>query len=73
MKRKSFTVKEKLEAVKKLRDHDGNISLTARNIGISTKMLRNWQNNEQHFVKSKKTVTLKIGSGFKFGFQALKC
>ena len=61
--RRSYTVKVKLDALEKLRENNGNISLTARDIGITNKMLRDWRNNERSLTDSKfKTTVRKLGS-----------
>jgi hypothetical protein len=62
MKRRSFTVNQKLSALEELRRNDGNIDLTSRITGIARKNLREWRKNEEKLIKQKKTAR-SSGSG----------
>lgn len=71
--RRSYTVKEKLDALSKLRENNGNISLTARNFIISNKMLRDWRNRQDTLVEVKRKIAVrKVGSGCKPAWPALE-
>ena len=43
-KQHSYSKEFKAEAVKKIADNNGNLSETARQLGIAMKTLSNWQN-----------------------------
>lgn len=65
MPRKSYTIKEKLEALK-LSQENINISTTAQFKGLLTKMLRDWKCKDDVFLQaSDKTNKRHIGSGRK--------
>ncbi|KAI5152361.1 hypothetical protein ENBRE01_3223 [Enteropsectra breve] len=73
MIRKSYTVKEKLKAIKKLKEERGNISKVARELEITNKMLRDWRNNEDKLLQSSAKHTLRsIGSGRRMLYQEIE-
>ena len=43
-KLRTYSTEFKAEAVKKIADNNGNISATAKQLGIATQTLSNWQN-----------------------------
>ena len=43
-KHKTYTTEFKAEAVKKIVDNNGNVSATAKQLGIVMQTLSNWQN-----------------------------
>lgn len=43
-KKQSYSTEFKAEAVKKIADNNGNLSATARQLGIAMQTLFNWQN-----------------------------
>lgn len=43
-KKQSYSTEFKAEAVKKIADNNGNLSATARQLGIAMQTLSNWQN-----------------------------
>ena len=43
-KTRTYSTEFKAEAVKKIADNDGNISATAKQLGIAMQTLSNWQN-----------------------------
>lgn len=64
MPRKSYTLKEKLETLQRLQQLEGNISATAREKGITPKMLRDWKESESKYIMaSGKDAKRHIGSG----------
>ncbi|KAI5153060.1 hypothetical protein ENBRE01_3124 [Enteropsectra breve] len=66
MSRKSYTLKDKLNALIRLKEEDRNISKVAREFGITAKMLREWEKNEENLLAaSHKKDTRHIGSGRK--------
>ncbi|KAI5151008.1 hypothetical protein ENBRE01_1835 [Enteropsectra breve] len=64
MARKSYTVKEKLLAIRRLSEEHGNISKVSRELRITNKMRREWRNSEEkHLSSNSKHTTRSIGSG----------
>jgi hypothetical protein len=64
--RKSYTINEKLSAIRKLKEFDGNISKTSRALDIDRKTLREWKcNGEKFFNMSKKNTKRCPGGGNK--------
>jgi hypothetical protein len=59
MKKKSYTLKEKLEGLQKLRANNGNISMTALDLQITRKMLRNWRKDEDKMLRQNNIKTTK--------------
>lgn len=55
--RKSYTINEKLSALRKLKEFDGNISKTSRALDIDRKTLREWKCNEEKFFNMSKKNT----------------
>ncbi len=43
-KKQSYSTEFKAEAIKKIADNNGNLSATARQLGIAMQTLSNWQN-----------------------------
>ncbi len=54
-KMQSYSTEFKAEAIKKIADNNGNLSATARQLGIAMQTLSNWQNKayEGKFVGTK--------------------
>ncbi|KAI5151674.1 hypothetical protein ENBRE01_2304 [Enteropsectra breve] len=73
MTRKSYTVKEKLKAIKKSKEEQGNMSKVARELEITNKMLRDWRTNEDKLFQSSAKHTLRsIGSGKRMLYQEIE-
>jgi transposase-like protein len=49
-KRKSYTLDEKVAAIKKLKELNGKIAKTSRELNIDRKCLREWRDNEEKLV-----------------------
>jgi len=52
IKRKSYTLRDKLNALKLLKEFNGNISKTSRGLNVDRKQLRVWRENESKIVNS---------------------
>jgi transposase len=54
-KKQNYSTEFKAEAVKKIADNNGNLSATARQLGIAMQTLSNWQNkaNEGKLIGTK--------------------
>jgi hypothetical protein len=63
MKKKFHTLQEKLEGLQKLRDNDGNVTLTALELHITRKMLRNWRKDELKMLQQNNIKTSKRMNG----------
>jgi len=62
--RQSYTAKEKLVALNKLVQNNNNISKTAREVGVSNKIILGWKKNENKILTAKnKNNTKFIGCG----------
>jgi len=64
MHRKSYSSKEKLKTLELLRQNNNNISKTARDCGITNKMLRDWLKQENKICEiGNKATVFRMGSG----------
>ncbi|VDO06817.1 unnamed protein product [Rodentolepis nana] len=61
---RSYTIDEKLSAIKRVKEHSGNLSVASRELGIDRKRLREWCRQESDLTKqSDKKRRRAIGGG----------
>ena len=73
MGRKSYTIEEKIEILRKLRLNEGNVSKVSRETQIPSKCIRTWRDEEDKLLESfSKRTSRKIGAGRKPKFPQLE-
>jgi transposase-like protein len=74
-KRWSYTIAEKMDGIKKLKQNNGLVSKTARELNVNNRVLRDWRDNKEKLANSSKKLSVrKIGCGRKAFFPELeKC
>ena len=72
-KRRSYTIQDKISALAKIKEFNGNIAKVSRKLNIDRKCLCEWRNNEEKIVNlPHKRKLRKIGCGRKPFFKQLE-
>ena len=72
-RKRSYTIQDKLSALAKIKEFNGNIAKVSRELNIDRKCLREWRNNEEKIVNlPHKRKLRKIGCGRKPFFKELE-